>query len=83
VHRIPIQDDNNPCDSVWVDPTQKYLIMGEGFMGFTLYDISNILNPVKLSYLDVFNDADDFIVTQDLELLIVGNGVLGITMVDI
>lgn len=52
-------------------------------MGFKIYDISNILNPVKLSYLDVFNDADDFIVTQDLELLIVGNGVLGITMVDI
>jgi hypothetical protein len=56
--------------------------MGEGFNGFTVYDISTPTSPILLSSLNVMNDADDFIVTNDLEIIVIANGVLGVTMVD-
>jgi hypothetical protein len=84
VHRIPLDDQiNDSTDGIWVDPGQKYMITGEWVRKVNIYDITDPRNPVKLSNLGGLDDADDFVVTQDLKILVIANGDDGVALADI
>ena len=59
------------------------MITGEWVRKVNIYDITDPRNPVKLSNLGGLDDADDFVVTQDLKILVIANGDDGVALADI
>ncbi|KAL4446483.1 hypothetical protein ABPG74_001224 [Tetrahymena malaccensis] len=65
---------------------QTILYLGLSQLGFYVYDISDLKNPIQKKHIipsSVINDSDGVHVNRDNTLLIIGNGSIGISVYNI
>ncbi|EAR97574.2 MFS transporter (macronuclear) [Tetrahymena thermophila SB210] len=65
---------------------QSILYLGLSQLGFYVYDISDLKNPIQKKHIipsSVINDSDGVLVNRDNSILIIGNGSIGISVYNI
>lgn len=83
VNRIPVSSDGDPTDGIIITKDGNTLISGEGYGGIKIVDMSDKTDLKVLKHFYIDGDSDDFKLTNNEEILIVGHGTTGCSLVDI